>query len=80
MYDINKEILRKDDEGGKDMYLSDQAMGALMMALQKSLMEQSDIIPVLKEFKFRLSELGLMVMNPPLVKLNSLETEESLEE
>ena len=80
MYDINKEILRKDDEGGKDMHLSDQAMGALMMALQKSLMEQSDIIPVLKEFKFRLSELGLMVMNPPLVKLNSLETEESLEE
>ena len=80
MYDINKEILRKDDEGGKDMHLSDQAMGALMMALQKSLMEQSDIIPVLKEFKFRLSDVGLMVMNPPLVKLNSLETEESLEE
>ena len=54
----------------KSMHLSDQAMGALMMALQRSLLEQSDIVPVLKGFKFRLSEGGLMVMNPPTVKLN----------
>jgi hypothetical protein len=53
----------------KDMTLSDQALGSLMMALQKSLMEQSDIVPVLKGFKFRLSEEGLVVINPPLVKL-----------
>ena len=53
----------------KDMHMSDQALGALMMALQKSLMEQSDIVPVLKGFKFRLSEQGLVVINPPLVKL-----------
>jgi len=52
----------------KDMFLTDQAVGALMMALQKSLMEQSDIVPVIKEFKFRLSEEGLVVKNPPLVK------------
>ena len=54
----------------KEMYLSDQAMGALMMALQRSLLEQSDIVPVLKEFKLRLSEDGLMVMNPPTVKID----------
>jgi len=53
----------------KDMYMSDQALGALMMTLQRSLMEQSDIVPVLKGFKFRLSEQGLVVINPPLVKL-----------
>jgi len=53
----------------KEMYLSDQAMGALMMALQRSLMEQSDIVPVLKNFKLKLSEDGLMVMNPPTVKI-----------
>lgn len=52
------------------MHLSDQALGALMMALQKSLLEQSDITPVLRGFKFRLSEAGLMVMNPPTVKVN----------
>ena len=50
------------------MRLSNQALGALMMALQKSLMEQSDIVPLLKGFKFRMSEAGLMVMNPPIVK------------
>jgi hypothetical protein len=61
----------------KEMHLSEQALGALMMALQKSLMEQSDIVPVLKSFKLRLSEDGLVVLNPPLVKMSGdLEEEE----
>ena len=34
------------------MKLSNQAIGALMMALQKSLMEQSDIVPLLSEMDF----------------------------
>jgi len=54
----------------KEMKLSDQAVGALMMALQKSLMEQSDIVPVIKGFKIKLSEEGLVVINPPVVKLS----------
>lgn len=58
----------------KNMFMNDQAVGAVMMALQKSLMEQSDIVPVLKGFKFRLSESGLVVLNPPLVKA-SVDTE-----
>jgi len=62
-----------------EMYLTDQAVGAVMMALQKSLLEQSDIVPVIKEFKFKLSQNGLVVLNPPLVKLNE-ETASSLEE
>ena len=33
------------------MKLSNQAIGAIMMALQNSLMEQSDIVPVLRDFK-----------------------------
>jgi len=61
----------------EDMHFSDQALGSVMMALQRSLMEQSDIVPILKEFKFRLSEQGLVVMNPPLVKFDD-EFEESL--
>jgi|TARA_R110002124_G_scaffold261522_1_gene427428 hypothetical protein len=64
----------------KEMYISDQALGAVMMALQKSLMEQSDIVPVLKEFKFRLSDDGLMVMNPPLVKMPNMELNDEEEE
>ena len=54
----------------KEMKLTDQAVGALMMALQKSLMEQSDIVPVIKGFKIKLSEEGLVVINPPVVKLS----------
>ena len=51
------------------MKLSDQAMGALMLALQNSLMEQSDIIPVLKGFNFKANEEAqLFVLNPPLTK------------
>ena len=49
--------------------LSNEALGAIMMALQKSLLEQSDIVPVLKGFNFRIdNEKELYVMNPPIVK------------
>ena len=60
------------------MYLTDQATGAVMMALQKSLLEQSDIVPVIKGFKFKLSDEGLVVLNPPIVKLNE-DTDSSTE-
>jgi hypothetical protein len=46
--------------------LSNQAVGAIMMALQKSLLEQSDIVPVLKNFEIQVDDAGqLVVMNPP---------------
>ena len=50
--------------------LSDQALGAVMMALQQSLMNQSDIVPVLKNLNFVPTEEGLVVKNPPLVRVN----------
>ena len=54
-----------------DMRLSKQALGALMMALQKSLLEQSDIVPVLEGFDFILKDEELYVKNPPLVKFDA---------
>jgi len=49
-----------------DHKLSNQAVGAIMMALQKSLLEQSDIVPVLKSFNIQVDDAGqLVVMNPP---------------
>ena len=54
-----------------DMKLSKQALGALMMALQKSLLEQSDIVPVLEGFDFILKDGDLFVKNPPLVKFGA---------
>tara|TARA_Y100000310_G_C20672271_1_gene810930 strand:- start:1950 stop:2180 length:231 start_codon:yes stop_codon:yes gene_type:complete len=59
----------------QDMFLTDQAVAAVMMALQRSLLEQSDIVPTLKEFKFRLSDTGLMILNPPVVKFDAEEAE-----
>ena len=39
-----------------------------MMALQKSLMEQSDIVPVLQGFEIQIDDSNqLVVMNPPTV-------------
>jgi len=61
--------------------LSDEALGAVMMALQKSLLEQSDIVPVLKGFNFKVSdEKELYVMNPPLVKFNDEDDDEEWHE
>lgn len=63
------------------MKISDQALGAIMMALQKSLMEQSDIVPVLKEFDFQLNENEeLMVLNPPTVSTENNNINPSIEE
>jgi len=53
------------------MTLSNQAMGAIMMALQKCLMEQSDITEILKEFAFQVDENEqLIVLNPPVVQVD----------
>ena len=55
------------------MQLSNQAVGAIMLALQKSLMEQSDIVPVLREFNLVDSEDGVVVTNPPVISMDSVE-------
>tara|TARA_R110000744_G_scaffold217538_1_gene336255 strand:- start:41 stop:259 length:219 start_codon:yes stop_codon:yes gene_type:complete len=56
----------------KDHKLSNQAVGAIMMALQTSLMEQTDIVPVLQEFQIQVDDSGqLVVMNPPKVEVKN---------
>jgi|TARA_R110000751_G_scaffold31094_4_gene79095 23S rRNA A2030 N6-methylase RlmJ len=52
------------------MKLGTQALGAIMMALQKSILEQSDIVPVLLDMNFQvdpedMSQSQLFVTNPP---------------
>ena len=49
------------------MQLSNQAIGAIMMALQESLMNQSDIVPVFQGFELMETNDGLVVNNPPTV-------------
>ena len=56
--------------------LSNQAVGALMMALQKGLMEQCDITELLKGFDLSNTADGLVVENPPMISVPESELEE----
>ena len=67
------------------MKLSNQAIGALMMALQKSLLEQSDIVPMLTDMNFQVdpedrSHATLVVTNPPIVSLEGVTPAFTIEE
>ena len=53
------------------MKLSNQALGAVMMALQESLLNQLDIVPILKGFELCYTEDGLVVKNPPTVRVSN---------
>ena len=59
--------------------LSNQAIGALMMALQRSLLEQSDLVPQLQAWELANGPDGLVVENPPVLHSANIEddTEES---
>ena len=60
--------------------LSNQAIGALMMALQKSLLEQTDIVPVLQGFEIQIDDANqLVVMNPPVVRTEGETIETSVQ-
>ena len=53
------------------MKLSNQALGSIMLALQKSLMEQSDITDTLRGFDLVIDDSEeLVVTNPPLIKFD----------
>ncbi len=58
------------------MKLSDQAMSCVMVALQKSLLEQTDIVPLLRSFNFVPDGEELVVENPPLNMKVQLSEEE----
>ncbi len=51
--------------------LSDQALGSIMMALQESLLNELDIVPILKGFKLVETDAGLVVENPPTVRFSN---------
>jgi hypothetical protein len=64
-----------------NLKLSNQALGAIMMALQESLLNELDIVPILQSFELQPGDEGLTVMNPPTVRFtdNSEITTEDLE-
>jgi hypothetical protein len=63
-------------ERREKMKLSNQALGALMMALQKCLMEETDIVPLLQATEWELDSDGnLFVTNPPVVGFEDTEVD-----
>jgi len=55
----------------QELRLSNQALGAIMMALQESLLNELDIVPILRGFELVDSEDGLIVKNPPTVRVSN---------
>ena len=51
--------------------LTNQALGAVMLALQESLLNELDIVPILKGFDLVSTEDGLIVTNPPTVRVSN---------
>ena len=48
---LNKENKMSKNETTNEFKLSNQALGAIMLALQESLLNELDIVPILKGFQ-----------------------------
>ena len=59
------------EEKNDYLKLSNQALGAVMMALQESLLNEMDIVPILKGFELASGDDGLIVVNPPTVRFSN---------
>jgi len=55
--------------------LSNQAVGAIMIALQKGILEERDITELLKGFEILDSADGLIVDNPPMIHVEGVGSE-----
>jgi hypothetical protein len=64
------------EQEAKIYKFSVRSMGAIMMCLQKSLLEQSDIVPMLQNFDVALVGGELEVMNPPTFEVGNEMLEE----
>lgn len=57
------------------MKLSNQAIGALMLTLQKCLTEQTDITELLSDWELDIQNSEIVVLNPPGVTVKNDDTE-----
>ena len=58
-------------EDSRKLKLSNQALGSIMMALQESLLNELHIVPILKGFELTESKDGLVILNPPTVRVSN---------
>ncbi len=59
------------EDNAQTFKLSNQALGSVMMALQESLLNEMDIVPILKGFELVNTGDGLIVTNPPTVRVSN---------
>ncbi len=52
------------------MKLSNQAIGAVMVTLQKCLAEQSDMVELLREWDLGVKDDEVIILNPPSYKVD----------
>ena len=57
------------------MKLSKQAIGALLMTLQKCLLEETDIVPLLESWELKVENDEVVVINPPNFTVPETESE-----
>lgn len=56
--------------------VSRQMAKAIMLAFQKSIMEEVDILEIFEGFEVVDTDDGLVVTNPPILKVNSVKSED----
>ena len=61
------------------MKFSTQATGALLMTLQKCLLEETDIVELLNEWNFEEREGELYVLNPPIFSVDPPKEDQKFE-
>lgn len=71
-------LMLSQKKDGNKMKLSNQAMGAIMLALQKGVMEQVDITGLLRSFELSYDKEKdeITINNPPTISLEENATED----
>jgi|TARA_R110002126_G_scaffold68293_2_gene172894 hypothetical protein len=59
-----------------NLKLSNQAVGSLLMTLQKCLSEQLDITDMLKDWVLEVKDTEIFVVNPPIIETGITPTAE----
>lgn len=67
--------MKKNNEQEQSVRLSRQAVTCIMMAVQKGMLEKTNIVDMLLGFKMLPSVDGLIVENPPVIDLSKTKDE-----
>ena len=61
------------------MKFSNQALGTMLVTLQKCLMEETDIMDLMKDWDVEEKDGELFIVNPPIIETTTNNTEQKFE-